>query len=147
MVTLHLGVIDTRYDDTDKATGTGDVAEWLENKYGILGSFAEVHAQAIADDMAKSVKSQITAMMLGGSVSDPFAQASTDIVARMKKYISTQEVERVLGGRGVMRYQVPTKAALDGVRHRAKKKTIGTRRPSFIDTGMYQGSLTAWVDE
>lgn len=144
MVTLHLGVIEAKYADSDEADTTADVATWLENKYHILGRFASVKKQEIADEMAKSVQSSLRRVMMGGPAGDPFARGSANIEHMMKEYISSKEVEIVLAGNTP---PVPTQAALDGVRHRNKKASKGPRRPSFIDTGMYQGSLKSWVDE
>ena len=97
MVTLHIGVIETKYADSKKAVGTGDVATWLERRYGVLGGFVAAHTQDIANDLAQSVKSQIKNIMLGAPTTDPFAQASQDITTRL----STQACIRVLLSRGL----------------------------------------------
>ena len=145
MVTLHIGVIETKYADSKQAVGTGDVATWLERRYGVLGGFVGAHSQDIANDLAASVKSQITNLMLGSPTTDPFAQATQDIATRAKQFISSGEAERVLA-KGKPN-PVPTQAAIDRKSSRIKSGKRSGPRPSFIDTGMYEGSLTAWVDE
>ena len=145
MVTLHLGVIETKYANNDKSVGTGDVATFLENKYGVLGGFVRAHINDISSDLAGSVKSQIMNLMMGAPVGDPFAQANQDVANRAKKFISSGEAERVLS-RGKPN-PVPTQAAIDRKSSRMKSGKRAGPRPSFIDTGLYEGSLIAWVDE
>ena len=79
--------------------------------------------------------------MMGAPVDagSPFAAGESQIENRFKQFLSLREVEK-LGIPGV-----PTKAALAGVSHRFKGKK-GGRRPSFIDTGLYQASFKAWID-
>jgi hypothetical protein len=54
VITLHLGVIDIPYEDED--TTTGDVAEYLEEKYQIMQTFFDRYSNEIigfmADDLA-----------------------------------------------------------------------------------------------
>ena len=81
---------------------------------------------------------------------NPFATASADIEASFKQFLDSQEIERI-GYPGV-----PTQAALDGVRTSYKnptgnknkrgKRVKHPRRPSFIDTGLYEDSMKAWID-
>jgi len=150
-LTLHLGVIDIPYADNAGQT-TGSVAQILEDRYNILGVFAEVDDQKIADAIASSLGGALKNLMLGQPpTATPLAEAEQDITARMKDFISSQEVERLsLPG-------VPTQAALDGVNHwfknpRGKWKGKGKKkkfvknppRPSFIDTDTYHSNLLAW---
>jgi hypothetical protein len=116
---------------------TGDVAEILEAEYGILGEFAERYGQQIADAFANSAAGALESVMMGTPVNDPYAGATTEIEESMKLFLDLEEMNGKPG--------VPTKAALDGVNHRLKIKK-GAPRPSFIDTGLYQSSMRAWVD-
>lgn len=157
MPTLHLGVIESKYANNDKSVGTGDVANILEKHYGVLTGFAVTHDQTMADMLAESYAGSLETIMMGGPISDPAAGAMSKISSKMKTYISSQEAERVLAP-GVKKYPVPTEAALLGITHRFKDPTLGTsknkrklgrygaRRPSFRDTGLYESSLTAWMD-
>lgn len=161
-VVLHLGVNDIGYSATPsaprkvakarkgkankprKAKGgqsgaqsTGEVAEILEAKYGILATFVERYGQNIADAFANSAAGALESVMMGTPVNDPYAGATTEIEESMKLFLDLEEMNGSPG--------VPTKAALDGVNHRLKIKK-GAPRPSFIDTGLFQSQLRAWTD-
>ena len=158
---LHLGVIDMPYADAPKKhqrksggtpnETTGDVAEILEAKYGVMEQFFKAHEQDIATSLESSIASalenliaskgsSLTKQILAGT-STGLAQAESEIKDKFSNFLSNKEVE-TLGIAGV-----PTRAALDGVSHRFKnpyKKRPA--RPSFIDTGLYQTSFRAWVE-
>jgi hypothetical protein len=53
MITFHLGVIDIPYEDEN--TTTGDVAEYLEEKYQIMQTFFDRYGNDIADLMSKDL--------------------------------------------------------------------------------------------
>lgn len=154
MFTLHFGVIDLPYSfrvpvaKRGKRKGkrpsggqtTGDVAVWLENKYHIMEHFYQLKAQKIADACAKSLEGALENMALGAPpVTNPLQGAMSDVEASFKKFLASREIERQ-GYPGI-----PTQAALSGVNHRLSIKK-GGRRPSFIDTGLYQSSFKAWAD-
>jgi hypothetical protein len=162
-ITLHLGVIDQPYNEykppkkirqakkgkankpiqkSDAATKTtGDVAEILEEKYGILDTFAEVKLPKIAQALEESIAGELETLMMGGRpAGNPFASAESSITTLMKSFISSGEAEHV-GITGT-----PTQAALNGVNHRLKHPyaKANPRRPSFMDTTLYWQSLIAW---
>lgn len=143
---LHLGVIEHKYANNAKSVGTGDVAEILEKNYGVLTGFAVTNIKTIANDLAESYAGALETMLMGGPSGNPGQAATAKISSRAKEYLSSREAEWVLapGSKG---HPVPTKAALDGIKHRFKNPKTGLRRPSFIDTGMYQNSLIAWTEE
>lgn len=143
---LNIGVIDYQYTGNEKAVTTGDVANILEKRYGVMTGFALEHLGDIADDMAESYAGALESVLMGAPPGNPAAQATSKIAGRAKLYLSSQEAERVLSP-GTSKYPVPTKAAIDGIKHRLKKPRTGRRRPSFIDTGMYENSLIAWTEE
>ncbi|MDI2113067.1 hypothetical protein [Commensalibacter nepenthis] len=144
---INLGVIDYPYSNNG-GQSTGSVAKILEDKYEILTNFAARHeddiAQALTDAMTNAVRNQIQTGKLNRSAfNTAFSQISSD----MKQFLSSQEVEKI-GIKGV-----PTQAALKGVSHRFKRKrkrivhgkrTLGARRPSFIDTGQMESSYIVW---
>lgn len=160
--TLHLGVLDIPYTDADEgprplpkarkgkqrprgkassgARTTGDVAEILEAKYHVMETFYDLHEEEIVGDLLDSMEGALESLLMGGPAhGDPLAAATTQIEARFKVYLDSEEIaETATPG-------VPTKAALRGVNHRLKVKR-GERRPSFIDTGQYEASMKAWVD-
>lgn len=155
---LHLGVVDVPYVARETAAqrrarvkkaapkpagavSTGDVAEFLENKYHVMEVFFELHGDDIANDMAQSVAHAAEAIFNGAPVSlDPLGEATSEIDRRFRDFLSNREMDS-LGYPGV-----PTKAAIKGVNHRLKARR-GVERPSFIDTGLYQASFKSWVDD
>ena len=150
-VSLHLGVVDMPYAHDPKGTSTGDVAEILEARYHVMEVFFELHRNEIAADMEKSVAGAIDTLMAGAPPQNasPFAGAESGIERRFKDFLLTREIE-TLGIPGV-----PTQAALDGVSHRfknpryvrkGKKLVKRPRRPSFIDTGLYETAMKAWFE-
>jgi hypothetical protein len=122
---------------------TGDVAEILEAKYHIFENFWNIHQADVVGDVEKSLQGAVESFLMGAPLSlNPFGTATSEIENRMKKFLSDAEMEKI-GYPGV-----PTQAALEGVSHRFKSGyTKGrARRVSFIDTGLYQASMMAWVD-
>lgn len=136
---LSLGVYDVPYVDADGIT-TGDVAEIIEAKYGLLGDgFVPAHIDDMGQIMAESVQGSIEALIGGGVQVHPFAEGCAKISTLMKRFLTSQEAETVgLPG-------VPTGAALKGVNKRLKTKR-GARRPSFIDTGSMEAAYVCWAD-
>ena len=161
MTTLHLGVADIGYQDAPKPyrkakkagkqgkaqrasspthVSTGDVAEWLEKKYGVMQHFFDAHKTDIAKDLENSLGGALETLLMGGNPgTQVFNPATSKIEERFKVFLSSQEAERV----GIV--GAPTGAALRGVNHRMKSG-YGARRPSFIDTGLYQATMKSWVD-
>lgn len=149
---LHLGVTDIPYAQAPRALRakrvsgtqtTGDVAQWIENKYGLMQAFYDANADFVSDRVADSVAGAVESMMMGAPFSiDPFGSATSKIEERFKDFLTNREAE-ALGISGV-----PTMAALRGVNHRLKRPydRSNPRRPSFIDTALYQASFKAWVE-
>ncbi len=142
---LHLGVAVLPYRSTSpkaRAMTTGDVAEILESKYGVLEAFWRVHQQDCAGDLEVSLGGALESLMMGRAV-DPWGSATQAIAQRMRDFINSREVESV----GLV--GVPTKAALRGVNHRLKRpyRKSNPRRPSFRDSSLMVGSYRAWMDQ
>lgn len=151
MPILHLGVVDVPYvraPSNRRKRGkvragtvtTGDVATWLENRYQVMETFVQLHEADMARDLEDSLSGSLESFLMGAPVSlDPLGGATSKIEDRFKQFLSQAEIEK-LGRPGV-----PTQAALAGKSSRFKGKR-GKRRPSFIDTGLYQSSMKVWVD-
>ena len=148
---LHLGVNDVPYAYGRKSITTYQVAKILERNYGVMQMFWDAHGQDVAQDMEGSLKIAFEAMLEGRSI-DPYRPAMAQIQTRFRRFISTQEVERMgffttrrapNGGE----LSIPTKAALRGVNHRLARPYAITnpRRPSFRDTGTYETHFQAWT--
>ena len=157
MIKLHLGVIDV--PEIEGTTYT--VGKQLEERYGLFSMFYNAHQQDIADALAKDVAIGFDMMEKGLSVSvkEVFAVSGQKITDKMHDFLTTQEIERVSEKYG--EYGIPTKAALEGINTRTvngktptkirkgqkfKKVVTGVRRPSFIDTGIFEASLKGWVE-
>ena len=169
--TLHLGVVDIPYVEGEKVAvarkrvkagrhapkpkassgvkTTGDVAEILEDKYGIMQAFFNYHEADIVGMIEQSAEGALEDLFAGRAVGDVlhnglsavFAEAEGEIEAKFRDFLSLKEVE-TLGIPGV-----PTQAAKDGVSHRFKHPYAKRpARPSFIDTGLYQASFATSVD-
>jgi hypothetical protein len=142
---LHFGVLEQPYRASGARVGavtTGDVATWLENRYGVMSAYARVHRDNIAGAMESSLTGALESLLSGHRV-DPFGRAMQQIETGFKRFITSREAERV-GIPGT-----PTKAALAGVNHRLKHpyRKSNPRRPSFRDTGLYLASFRAWVEQ
>lgn len=148
IVIIHLGVVDVPYSNPaqTKPNGkrqsgtqtTGDVAQWLEDKYEVIQNFADHDMQNITDAIANATAGAMQTFMQRGSMPKaPLAPAMSAIQRDFRQFLDNETIA-TMGVSGV-----PTAAALKGVNHRKKSKK-GARRPSFIDTGLYQKSFIAW---
>lgn len=159
-VKLHMGVVDVPYaHSTAPASGkkpptspgstisTGDVAEILEARYGIMETFFDIHGQGIADEVADALRGKLEDFLLGNpnvDLSTPELLPPGELGAIEQKFrnlLDTRGLDGKVPG-------VPTAASLAGVSHRflhpyAKRPS----RPSFIDTGQYQNAFRAWATE
>lgn len=137
---LNLGVIDVPYAEKTSKT-TGDVAEILEAKYGLMDGFMFLHGPEVADLITDSVAGSIESLEAGAPVTlDPFAGAMFKIEALFRKCLDDEETQYINSP-----LPVPTQAALDGKSARLKRRH-GPRRPSFIDSGAFQATFKAWME-
>ena len=151
-VTLHLGVVEIPYVNAAKHrrgkmpaarenVDTAAVAQILENKYGLLKTFYDRNEQAIVKIIELSYgKAAIDLIIQGKSMKmAPMMGANAAITALLKNWIAT-------GGPAAAGVPgVPTKAALGGKSLRFKRGFRPGPRQSFIDTGLFVGSLMAWT--
>ena len=146
MTVLHLGVLDIPYTAGTKKVAvstTGDVAEWLEDKYHVYQHFFEAHGVEIAEELTQSLKDFFEDQLSGSPANAvSFTAAESEIKHLFTKFIDTKEMDR-LGYPGI-----PTKASLAGVNHRMKHPYAKRGpRPSFKDTGTYEAAFKAWLEE
>ena len=147
MTTLHLGVTDVPYASKSRKT-TGDVAEILEGRYGIMQAFWARHGQDYIDGLVMGSMQAMEASLSGKSMKADTRSVLSQMQHDFRTFISSREAESAVRGVGPMKFPVPTLAALAGVSHRYKHpyaKGHG-RRPSFRDTGLYEASMRAWID-
>jgi hypothetical protein len=153
-VVLHFGVVEFPYSwvqgkgkravKRSRTTTTGDVAEILEAKYKIYERFWELHKEEIIDALSEAIQSSLESALMGAPLrNDVYLSATAEIEALFRKFLSERELESK-GYPGI-----PTAAALKGVNHRLKRPYVSSnpRRPSFIDTGVYESAFRAWVTE
>lgn len=142
-LTLSLGTLVQPYRAKGKKVSgltTADVAQILEDKYGIYAAFYRVNEQFVSNEITASLSGALQSLLMG-QVVDPWGPAMQAIQSRFQDFINSRQAESV-GLKGV-----PTKAALMGVNHRLKHPYARSnpRRPSFRDTGLYVRSFRSWV--
>jgi hypothetical protein len=156
MIILSLGVIEQQYDDRPIApkakikpgkkakrkkgasVSTGDVAEWLEDKYHVMEIFAQVKSAEIEAAIEASLEKHMLTLLMGGEAlgANALVEAQGDIEKEFRYFIDSDGMNGLYKG-------VPTQAALDGINHRLANPRTGNPRPSFLDTGLYQASFRA----
>ncbi|WP_407258081.1 hypothetical protein [Klebsiella quasipneumoniae] len=70
---LHLGVEDIPYES--ESVTTGDVAEFLEDKYGIMAHFFWLYGPIIAELMAESIAGQLENIIADPRLPGPFRRS------------------------------------------------------------------------
>lgn len=137
---LHLGVTDLPYPNDKDGISTGDVAEILEENYEVMATYWEKHGQEGADALTEALVGTMESQLMGAPpTQDPFGSGTEKIEDGFRKFLDAKEMDGRPG--------VPTQAAKDGVSHRFKRPYVKRDpRPSFIDTGLYQANMKAWVD-
>ncbi|EOW6510865.1 hypothetical protein ACOZXQ_000585 [Cronobacter malonaticus] len=133
---LHLGVIDIPYES--ESTTTGDVAEFLEQKYLIMQTFFDRHGEEIARMMSDDIAASLENMLAGAPpASDPFAESMSRVHDLFMAFLDNSEMNGMPG--------VPTRRALEGISKRFRDGKGPRPRPSFVDTGTYQAAMRSWV--
>lgn len=142
MTTLHLGVTELPYAHGGKSTG--DVAKILEDKYHIFEHFWQLHQDKIVAELGDAVVGAFESVVMGAPPpADPHAAAMTEVQQMFNVFLDQREMD-ALGYPGI-----PTAASLAGVNHRLKRpyRKRNKSRPSFVDTGLLENSMRAWVTE
>ncbi len=125
-------------------TTTGDVAEVLEKRYGIVATFSLIHGQDIVDGVEHAMQDKLENLLMGGPVGDELFSPGDlgDIEQAFRAFLD----DRGMDGRAA---GVPTAAAEAGINHRLVHpyRRGNPARPSFIDTGLYQNAFRAWVTD
>jgi len=166
VTTLNIGVIDVPYAYEQEhltkkgkpfkkrrkvtlSITTGEVAEYLEDHYAVMETFFEAYRDRIEESLVEAVLGDLD-NVLNNRPANPeiFAPACSEIEAWFKHYLSSREAEYQASLKGPT-LAVPTQAALAGVNHRLAHPYAGSnpRRPSFIDTGLYQASVKVWIEQ
>lgn len=141
MSTLKLGVVDAAYSDGENvgATTTYEVAKILEEKYDVMNVFYKIHGKQIVEDIAQKYTQFATNLIEGNSTALKQKRWMLPKVdSAFRDYLANDEWQQETGN--------VIKAAAEGKTSRKKKKTYGTARPAFIDTGLYSRSFKAWIE-
>jgi hypothetical protein len=119
---------------------TGTVAEFLEARYGVMATFYELHEDEIAQALAETYNKKVEMLLSGAPAEQVLEQPFIDPIAVLfNQFIDNREMDGRLG--------VPTKASLEGKSSRFKAGRGPKPRVSFYDTGNFEGSMRAWIDD
>ncbi len=132
---LSLGVLDVPYDEGET---TYQVAKKLEYRYGVMDVFVDEHRDEIENSVIDAFMGEIESMKMGKPKSTLMNRTLGGIEELFRDYIDADEWQKVTG-EIIM-------SALLGITSRNKEGT-GLPRPAFIDTGLYQASFRAWLDD
>lgn len=139
---LLFGVNDVAYTDpgTNRATTTGDVAQYLENDYHVMRTYLELHETEIGESLANAMAGEIESMAQGKPAHFNVSGPMNRIEEEFRDYLDRGEWKRASG-------QVIA-AADAGVSHRKKRPYVkkNKERTAFVDTGLYQASFRAWLE-
>lgn len=136
IVKISLGVVEVPYAEGGK--NTGEVAEILESKFGIMQKFADQNIEQIADFVVDGVLGAIESRFAGAPESfDVFAGAMANIEDRFQEFIDRKE------------HGIHTKSEdqpLSGARKKRQYRRVSAKTP-FVDSGLYRNNFKAWVKE
>lgn len=156
---LHFGVVDAPYGDSYASqasqgakappgpsaaskTTTGDVAEFLEARYGVMRAFYDIHEEEILAELFEALQDRMESVAMGAPLTGELLPdgALSGVEQMFREMLDRRELDGRIPG-------VPTAAALAGVDHRLKHPYARSNpaRPSFIDTGHYQAFMRAWL--
>ena len=137
---LHLGVNDVVYEDPEAkgSVTTGEVGAILEDKYHVMRVFYETYQRKIAEAVAAEMQVRLDSLMEGNQDAMNGEVMIDRIHAMFSNYLDLDEWQQITG-------QV-IMAAQGGANLRKKSKKSNAR-PAFIDTGTYQRSMRAWLDD
>lgn len=121
---------------------TGDVAGFLEDGYGVMEFFWDTNSEQITTWIMESLEGAAESIAMGAPPThDPYGTATDSIQALFREQLSAKFMDGKVGG-------VPTMAAQTG--HSKRFKRVSKKRPprpSFIDSGLYQSAMRAWVGD
>ena len=133
---LCLGVVDIPYADKEGET-TYEVAQLLEKKYAVMGTFFEMHGKDIAADLESGIAGAIENAFAGAASKDIFAGAMSKTEQRFKEYIDKEE-----HGIRLKKHDAPKAGGRKKRQYRKVKNTT-----AFIWSGLYRMSFRSWITE
>ena len=143
---LKLGVVEVPEPGGITSYGLGKI---LEEKYTLFSSYVEMHHKDIENELCEALVGAFETYQATGHIAkQPFDAAGQELSLGLKQFIYKEELAGKVAG-------VPTQAALEGVTTRKvgrgkkskfKRTKTGVRRPSFIDSGIFEASTKVWID-
>lgn len=149
---LKLGVVEVPEPGGITSYGLGKI---LEEKYTLFSSYVDMHKKDIEHELCEALVGAFETYQATGHIAkQPFDAAGQELSLGLKKFIYEEELAGKVSG-------VPTQAALEGISTRTmngkvpkkvrggqkfKKVRTGVRRPSFIDTGIFEASTKVWIE-
>ena len=126
---------------------TEQVANHLEESYDLFSAYVDNKKEKIANHLSSGIEQAIANIVAGKPYKRELNNSVAVIGKDLKNFINTKEAENLLApGKG--KYPVPSQAALDGKsKKRSKPYAKGARRPTFVDSGIFVGSIKSWVEE
>jgi hypothetical protein len=141
-VKLQLGVLDVAYTDpgSNRATTTGDVAEYLEDDYHVMRTFLELNEDKIGEQLADAAAGAIESFAQGKPADFELSGPMNKIEEEFRDYLDRGDWRKASGQ--------TIQAADAGVSHRKKHPNAkkNKARTAFVDTGLYQSSFRAWLE-
>lgn len=142
MTVLIFGVNDIPYVGPGSVT-TGDVAEILEARYGIMQFFFDNYQDEVVGALDEAMQGKLDNLLMGAPVPDSLFQEDdlSGIEESFRKFLDAREMDGRIPG-------VPTAASLHGYSTRfSKPGARRAERPSFISSGQFQANFVARVEE
>jgi hypothetical protein len=135
-VRLHFGIEEVPYAEGQE--NTGDVAEILEAKFGVMQTFADQNQDDIAEMIANGLAGSLESIMAGAPPEfNVFGQAMSDIESRFVDYIDHEE-------HGI---QTKAKESPKGGARKKRQYKKASSKITFVDSGLYRGNFKAWVSD
>lgn len=147
MAELILGVLDIAYSDANGGgqTTTGDVAQILEDNYGVMQTFFDSRKEQIAGFLADGIANALQDLLNGQPTRSSVTYgAEQRIEAEFRSFLDSNEMQHAT----IAATGAPlSAAAAKGVNHRRKMPYASKNkaRPAFIDTGLYRSTFRAVV--
>ena len=136
---LHLGIIDLPYSDRPESETTVKVAELLEEKYGVMQKFYDIHGGDIAADIADGIAGALENIIAGKKNANLFAGAMSKTEKRFRGYIDNQE-------HGIHLKKMEPGQAKAGARKKRQYKRV-KETTAFVDSGLYRKMFRSWIEE
>lgn len=146
MTTIHFGVLVVPYKDEKgkpELTTTGEVATKLEYRYNVMQVFFDKYQNEISEIVMFEMLAVFENVALGMPIENAYMINLSKVDTLFNQYLDKDEWQTITGR--------TIKAAQAGHSKRFKdrfnEKGLRGPRPAFIDSGLYEDSFKAWIEE